>query len=515
MAKEVTQKQKRIMLPEVDMQGRVLPQAIEFEEAVLGAMMLEQNAAVSVIDMLHEEMFYKESHQKIYKAIKQVFLASDPVDLLSIANRLRKNGDLDTIGGAYYLSSLTNRVVSSANIEYHARIVSEKYIQRKLIAVSTETIHDAYDHSLDVLEMLDKAEKNLFDIAEQNFRRDSRTMPDLIREVLADLKAIKASDKKLRGLPSGFTELDRVTNGWQKANLIIVAARPGMGKTAFVLSMARHIAIDQQKPIAFFSLEMSASDLTLRLISAESGFYQNQLKRGDLNDEDWRVLINKMTELESAKLLIDDTAGLSIFELRAKCRRFKQQYDIQGVIVDYLQLMSSGLDIKGMNREQEISNISRSLKALSKELDIPVIALSQLNRSVESRSSQSKRPQLSDLRESGAIEQDADLVLFIYRPDYYNIDTFEDGTQAKGLAEIMIAKHRNGALKDVKLRFTPEYAKFSDLNDFENFKPISSLPQKPSLDNFNTIPSRINDDIGLTIPPIEQPLYPVDDEDPF
>ncbi|MBP7102122.1 MAG: replicative DNA helicase [Bacteroidales bacterium] len=515
MAKEVTQKQKRIILPEIDMQGRVLPQAIEFEEAVLGAMMLEQNAAVSVIDMLHEEMFYKESHQKIYKAIKQVFLASDPVDLLSVANRLRKNGDLDAIGGAYYLSSLTNRVVSSANIEYHARIVSEKYIQRKLIAVSTETIHDAYDHSLDVLEMLDKAEKNLFDIAEQNFRRDSRTMPDLIREVLADLQAIKTSDKKLRGLPSGFTELDRVTNGWQKANLIILAARPGMGKTAFVLSMARHIAIDQQKPIAFFSLEMSASDLALRLISAESGFYQNQLKRGDLNDDDWRVLVNKMTELENAKLLIDDTAALSIFELRAKCRRFKQQYDIQGVIVDYLQLMSSGLDIKGMNREQEISNISRSLKALSKELDIPVIALSQLNRSVESRSSQSKRPQLSDLRESGAIEQDADLVLFIYRPDYYKIDTFEDGSPAKGLAEIMIAKHRNGALKDVKLRFTPDYAKFSDLNDFDNFKPISSLSTNTTLDNFNTIPSRINDDIGLTLPPTEQTMYPTDDEDPF
>ncbi|MDY0015488.1 MAG: replicative DNA helicase [Bacteroidales bacterium] len=515
MAKEATQRQKRIILPEVDMQGRVLPQAIEFEEAVLGAMMLEQNAAVSVIDMLHEEMFYKESHQKIYKAIKQVFLASDPVDLLSVANRLRKNGDLDAIGGAYYLSSLTNRVVSSANIEYHARIVSEKYIQRKLIAVSTETIHDAYDHSLDVLEMLDKAEKNLFDIAEQNFRRDSRTMPDLIREVLADLQAIKTSDKKLRGLPSGFTELDRVTNGWQKANLIILAARPGMGKTAFVLSMARHIAIDQQKPIAFFSLEMSASDLALRLISAESGFYQNQLKRGDLSDDDWRVLVNKMTELENAKLLIDDTAGLSIFELRAKCRRFKQQYDIQGVIVDYLQLMSSGLDIKGMNREQEISSISRSLKALSKELDIPVIALSQLNRSVESRSSQSKRPQLSDLRESGAIEQDADLVLFIYRPDYYKIDTFEDGSSAMGLAEIMIAKHRNGALKDVKLRFTPEYAKFTDLNDFDNFKPISSLSKNTPLDSFNTIPSRINDDIGSTLPPTEQTMYPADDEDPF
>ncbi len=515
MAKETAQRQKRIVLPEVDMQGRVLPQAIDFEEAVLGAMMLEQNAAVSVIDMLREEMFYKEAHQKIYKAIKEVFLASEPVDLLSVANRLRKNTDLDAVGGAYYLSSLTNRVVSSANIEYHARIVSEKFIQRKLISVSTETIHDAYDPTLDVLEMLDKAEKNLFDIAEQNFRRDSRTMPDLIREVLADLQAMKNSETKLRGLPSGFTDLDRVTNGWQRANLIIIAARPGMGKTAFVLSMARHIAIEQQKPIAFFSLEMSASDLALRLISAESGFYQNQLKKGDLSDEDWRTLVNKMTELENAKLLIDDTAGLSIFELRAKCRRFKQQYDIQGVIIDYLQLMSSGLDMKSMNREQEISTISRSLKALSKELDIPVIALSQLNRSVESRSVQTKRPQLSDLRESGAIEQDADMVLFIYRPDYYKLDQFEDHTPAAGLAEIMIAKHRNGALKDIKLRFIPEYAKFIDINDFDqipsNFIPLGSA----SLDNYNTIPSRINDDHSFPPPPQQNAFYPADEEDPF
>ena len=278
MAKETKQKLARIALPEIDMQGRVLPQAIDFEEAVLGAMMLEQNAAVSVIDMLREEMFYKESHQKIYKAITQVFHASDPVDLLSVANQLRKNGDLEAIGGAYYLSSLTNRIVSSANIEYHARIVSEKYIQRKLISVSTETIHNAYDNSLDVLEMLDTAEKNLFDIAEQNFRRDSRTMPDIIREVLSDLQAMKMSDKKLRGLPSGFTELDRVTDGWQKANLIIIAARPGMGKTAFVLSMARNIAIEQQKPLAFFSLEMSAADLVMRLISAEFGFLNKTIE---------------------------------------------------------------------------------------------------------------------------------------------------------------------------------------------------------------------------------------------
>ncbi len=506
MAKEVAMRQKKAVLPEVDMQGRILPQAIDFEEAVLGAMMLEQNATVSVIDMLHEEMFYKDAHQKIYKAIKEVFSANDPVDLLSVANQLRKNSDLEAIGGAYFLSSLTNRVVSSANIEYHARIVSEKYIQRKLISVSTETIHNAYDPTLDVLEILDKAEQNLFDIAEQNFRRDSRTMPDLIREVIEDLQALRQSDTKLRGLPSGFTELDRVTNGWQKSNLIIVAARPGMGKTAFVLSMARHIAIEQDKPIAFFSLEMSASDLALRLISAESGFHQSQLKKGDLDESDWGTLVNKMTELANAKLLIDDTAALSVFELRAKCRRFKQQYDIQGVIVDYLQLMTSGMDVRGMNREQEISTISRSLKALAKELDIPVIALSQLNRSVETRSTSTKRPQLSDLRESGAIEQDADMVLFIYRPEYYAMETFEDDTPANGLAEIIIAKHRNGALKDVKLRFIADYAKFADIESFDslpsNFKP---------LDSYNTIPSRINEELS----PGGTQTYPMDNEEPF
>ena len=495
MAKEVTQKQKRIVLPEVDMQGRILPQALEFEEAVLGAMMLEPNAASAVIDSLREEMFYKESHQKIYKAIKEVFLTKDPIDLLSVANQLRKNEDLEAIGGAYYLSSLTNRIVSSANIEYHARIVVEKFIQRKLISVSTEVIHNAYDPTMDVLEMLDKAEQNLFDIAEQNFRRDSRKMDDLIREVLRDLENTKNSDTKLRGLPSGFTELDRVTNGWQRANLVIIAARPGMGKTAFVLSMARHIAIEQNKPIAFFSLEMSASDLALRLISAESGFKQNVLKNGTLSDDDWLTLVNKMTELEKAKLIIDDTAALSIFELRAKCRRFKQQHDIQAVIIDYLQLMSAGGDLKGMNREQEISTISRSLKALSKELDIPVIALSQLSRAVETRSTASKRPQLSDLRESGAIEQDADLVLFIYRPEYYKLNEFEDHTPAEGLAEIMIAKHRNGALKDIKLRFIADYAKFVDYDENlselpSNFVPLSSLSE----DRYSIMSSRINEE---------------------
>ena len=476
--------------PDLDLQGRVMPQAVEFEEAVLGAMMLEANAAVIVIDSLKEEMFYKDAHQKIYHAIQQLFSKNDPIDLLSVTNQLRQNGHLEQVGGAYYLASLTNRVVSSANIEYHARIVMEKFIQRKLISVSTETIRNAYDSSLDVLDQLDKAEQNLFDIAEQNFHQNHQQMSELIHEVLADLQNMKNSEQKLRGLPSGFTDVDAVTNGWQKGTLNIIAARPGMGKTAFVLSMARNIAVEYQKPLAIFSLEMSASDLVIRLISAESGFKQNQLKSGNLDQADWSKLVNSMSALEKAKLIIDDTSGLSIFELRAKCRRFKQQYGIQAVIIDYLQLMTAGADLKG-NREQEISMISRSLKALSKELEIPVIALSQLNRGVESRAASSKRPQLSDLRESGAIEQDADIVMFIYRPEYYKIDTFDDGTQAAGMAELMIAKHRNGATADIKLRFISDYAKFCDADVDSAFATPGVLPGNGG--QTRVLDSRIND----------------------
>ena len=492
-------------LPEIDMQGRVMPQAIDFEEAVLGAMMLDNNATVLVIDSLKEDMFYKDSHQKIFRAIFQVFSKRDPVDLLSVTNQLRNEGLLEQVGGAYYLASLTNRVVSSANIEYHARILMEKYIQRKLISVSTDTIRNAYDNSQDVLDMLDRAEQNLFDIAEQNFHQSHQRISDLIKEVLDDLQQTMHSKGHLRGLGSGFNALDRVTNGWQKGTLNIIAARPGMGKTAFVLSMARNIAVEAQKPLAIFSLEMSATDLVMRLISAESGFKQNQLKSGDLNDKDWAVLINGTTDLGKAPLIIDDTAGLSIFELRAKCRRFKQQYDIEAVIIDYLQLMTAGVDLKG-NREQEISTISRSLKALSKELNIPVIALSQLNRGVESRTSASKRPQLSDLRESGAIEQDADIVMFIYRPEYYHLDTFEDGTPSAGLADLMIAKHRNGAVKDIRLRFIADYAKFCDLASQDapptpDNLPDPVLPPSPEEDeygerdaqHYQILSSRINE----------------------
>lgn len=505
MAKEFTQRERKAVMPDIDMQGRVQPQAIDFEEAVLGAMMLEQNATGQVIDKLLPDMFYKEAHRSIFEAIRQVFESGNPVDLLSVTTQLRKNKKLEAIGGSYYLATLTNKVVSSANIEFYARIISEKFIQRQLISVSTETIRDAFDESTDVLDLLDKAEKNLFDIAEQNFRRSNADMALLVQEFINEMKEAKNSKKELRGLPSGFTDMDRFTGGWQKSNLIILAARPGMGKTAFVLSMARNMAVDQQIPVAFFSLEMSAADLIMRLVSAETGIKNEKLKRADLTTNEFADLTEKVSTLIDAPLIIDDTPGLSVFELRAKCRRLKQQYGVQCIVIDYLQLMSGGKETKG-NREQEISTISRSLKTLSKELNIPVIALSQLNRSVESRSTTSKRPQLSDLRESGAIEQDADMVLFIYRPEYYRIP-FEDGSPAEGLADLIIAKHRNGGLKDIRLRFIAEQAKFCDKED--DFSHIQNLYNNTSniLDGGEmrsiTVPSRIN---GLNNIPDDVPF---------
>jgi replicative DNA helicase len=482
MEKEKVQRERKTVIQDFDIHGRIQPQALSFEEAVLGAMMLEQNATGQVVDKLNADMFYKEAHKFIYEAIRQLFVEGIPIDLLSVTAQLRKNHKLEIIGGSYYLSTLTQKVVSSANIEYHARIISEKYIQRQLISVSTETIHDAYNESTDVLELLDKAEKNLFDIAEQNFRRSNADISILLTDFITELKEIQKNKNELRGLPSGFTDLDRVTGGWQKSNLLILAARPGMGKTAFVLSMARNITVEQKRPVAFFSLEMSAADLIMRLVSLETGIKNEKLKRAELDASDWNILEEKISLLTETSLIIDDTPGLSVFELRAKCRRFKQQYNIECVIIDYLQLMIGGNENKG-NREQEISTISRSLKTLSKELNIPVIALSQLNRSVESRSTTSKRPQLSDLRESGAIEQDADMVMFIYRPEYYGIETFEDNKDSTGLAEIIIAKHRNGSLANVRMRFIADQTKFCDLNT--GFEVLTN--------NYLTLPSRMND----------------------
>jgi len=445
--------------------GKLTPQAVEFEEAVLGALMIDDNAVSTILDFLQAKMFYKEENAKIFEAIKKLFGMAQPIDLLTVSNQLRKEKMLELVGGPAYLAKLTNNITSAANIEYHARIVMEKFVVRELIHNCNDIITDSYDESNDVLDLLDKAETKIFNIIESNFKRDSKELHNVVESTLEALNEMRMNADGVQGVPSGIRAIDEKTGGWQKSDLIIMAGRPGMGKTSFVLSVARNAAIDHNKPVAFFSLEMSASQLVQRMFSMESGIDAGHIAKGNLNDQEWTKLMDSIGKLQSSNLIIDDTPALSVFDLRAKCRRLKHKYDIQMVIIDYLQLMqgSSDSQSKSGNREQEISFISRSLKALAKELDIPVIALAQLSRAVETRGG-NKRPMLSDLRESGSIEQDADMVLFIYRPEYYKMDTFEDGTPSKGEAEIMFEKNRHGSTGNVRVRFQSQFTKFSDVN---------------------------------------------------
>ena len=473
-------------------QGRIPPQAVDLEEVVLGALMLEKEAVNEVIDILTPEAFYKEAHQKIFKAIKDLFGKSEPIDILTVTNELKQNGELEEVGGAYYISKLTNRVVSAANIEYHARIIMQKHIQRELIVISSQTISKAFEDTTDVFDLLDEAENSLFQVSENNLRRSYSSMQDLVGKAITEIQNAKNSDQKLRGVPSGYTELDRITQGWQKSDLIILAARPSMGKTAFALNLARNAAVDFHRPIAFFSLEMSSVQLVTRLISTETSLTADKLRSGDLAEHEWQQLNTKVTPLVDAPIYIDDTPQLSIFELRAKCRRLKQQHDIQMIFIDYLQLMTAKTE-RGGNREQEISMISRSLKALAKELEIPVLALSQLSRNVETRPG-SKKPILSDLRESGAIEQDADMVMFIYRPEYYKNEQ-ENPDLPQGFTVIDIAKHRNGKLGEVNLKFVGQYARFEE---FGQERLVSAeditLGPNPNFNSTRIVSSRMNED---------------------
>jgi replicative DNA helicase len=485
--------------------GKLPPQAIDLEEAVLGALMLEKEALNSAIDILQAKSFYKEAHQKIFAVILHLFGETQPIDILTVTQELKKRGELDIVGGPYFITQLTNRVASAANIEYHARIISQKYIQRELIRISSEIITDAYDETTDVFTLLDKAEKNLFSVAEGNIRKSYESMSDLIRQSIKQIEEAKNMESGVIGVPSGFTAMDRVTSGWQPSDLVIIAARPAMGKTSYVLSLARNAAVDFGMPVAFFSLEMSSIQLVTRLVSAESEISSEKLRSGNLRADEIQQIHTKIAGLAEAPIFIDDSAGLSIFELRAKARRLKAQHDIQLLIIDYLQLMSGNGDNKG-NREQEISMISRSLKSIAKELSIPVLALSQLSRAVETRGGD-KRPQLSDLRESGSIEQDADMVQFIHRAEYYGLTEDEDGNSTQGMATIIIAKHRNGSVEDVKLKFINQLAKFEDFeqgsNDFGDFDNAAM----PIGDGFDapTVPSKMND--------IDNFNYGVEDED--
>jgi len=461
--------------------GKIQPQAIDLEETVLGAMMIDKKGIDEVIDILSVETFYKDAHKYIFEAIDQLFKEGQPIDLLTVSAQLKKNGKLDVAGGDYYLIELTQKIASSAHIEYHAHIVLQKFIQRSLIRISSEIIEECFDESTDVFDLLDRSEAKFYEVTQGNIKKSSETAQSLVIQAKKRIEEI-FNKEGLSGVATGFKELDELTSGWQPSDLIIIAARPGMGKTAFVLSMARNIAIDYQMPVAIFSLEMSSVQLIMRLISSETGLTSEKLRTGKLEKYEWEQLHTKVKDLEKAPLFIDDTPSLSIFDLRAKARRLVSQHKIKLIVVDYLQLMTAGTNNKGGgNREQEISTISRNLKSLAKELSIPIIALSQLSRAVETRTG-SKRPLLSDLRESGAIEQDADIVSFIYRPEYYKIDNWddEDATPTQGQAEFIVAKHRNGGLDNIRLRFEGKFGKFANLNQGFSF-------------DYEALPSKMND----------------------
>ncbi|MBN8861987.1 MAG: replicative DNA helicase [Sphingobacteriales bacterium] len=450
--------------------GKIPPQAKDLEEAVLGAVMLEKTAFDTVIEILKPECFYVEAHQRIFRAMQGLANKSQPIDILTVAEELRSREELDVVGGAYYVTKLTNAVVSAANIEAHARIILQKFIQRELIRISGEIISDAYEDSTDVFDLLDDAEGKLFEITNNHLRKNFDTIDSVLVKTIQRIEDMRHKNEDVTGVPSGFSQLDKVTYGWQNTDLIILAARPAVGKTAFALNLARNAAMNPSKPtgVALFSLEMSAGQLVQRILSAESEIWLEKIARGKLEEHEMKQLYARgIQRLAQAPLFIDDTPALNIFELRAKCRRLKNKHNIGMVIIDYLQLMSGSNENRQTNREQEISNISRNLKGLAKELSIPIIALSQLSRAVEQRGAKegSRVPQLSDLRESGAIEQDADMVMFLYRPEYYEMSQNAEGESVKGLTEVKIAKHRNGSLETIKLKALLHIQKFTNWDE--------------------------------------------------
>jgi replicative DNA helicase len=457
--------------PSIDMStmvyGKVPPQAKDLEEAVLGAIMLEKSAFDTVIEILKPECFYVDANQRIYRAMLSLQQKNQPIDILTVVEELRTKDELEMVGGPYYVTRLTNAVVSSANIDAHSRIILQKFIQRELIRISGEIISESYEDSTDVFDLLDEAESKLFEITNNHLRKNFDSIDSVLVKTVQRIEDMRNRTEDITGVPSGFVSLDKVTYGWQPSDLVILAARPAVGKTAFALNLVRNAALDARKPtpVAFFSLEMSSAQLVQRILSAESEIWLEKISRGKMEEHEMKQLYAKgIQKLAQAPIFIDDTAALNVFELRAKARRLKNKHNIGLIIIDYLQLMSGGGG-KNQNREQEISTISRNLKTLAKELMVPIIALSQLSRAVETRKEGNKMPQLSDLRESGAIEQDADMVMFIYRPEYYDITSNEMGESNKGETHIRIAKHRNGSLETIKLRALLHIQKFEEMEN--------------------------------------------------
>lgn len=443
------------------MLDRIPPQNVEAEQSVLGAMLIEREAISKAAEFLRPQDFYREAHRLIYGAILQLYNRAEAVDLITLTEQLRKEDKLEGVGGISYVTSLANSIPTAANIVYHAKIIEEKALLRSLINTATHIAGLGYEANEDVINILDQAERMILEVSNRKITGDFAPIKTVILEAFNKIEQLYANKGGITGLPTGFKDLDRLTAGLQPSDLILIAARPSMGKTAFVLNIAQHVAARDKQPVAFFSLEMSKEQLVQRMLCAEAQIDAQRLRIGELKDEDWGRLIKAADRLSAAPIFIDDTAGITVTEMRAKARRLKVENDLKLIVIDYLQLMQgSGGSGRSENRQQEISEISRSLKGLARELGVPVIALSQLSRGVEARTS--KKPMLSDLRESGSLEQDADIVAFLYREDYYNPDT-----ENKNITEVIIAKHRNGPVDTVELYFHKQFTRFSDLTHKE------------------------------------------------
>ncbi|MDE6237210.1 MAG: replicative DNA helicase [Muribaculaceae bacterium] len=505
MAEDRFKKKTKPQVALPDPYGRTQPHDVELEKVVLGALMLEKDAYMNVSDFLTPDAFYEPKHQKIYEAITSLGFNQRPIDMMTVTEQLRQNGTLEDVGGAYYIAELTGGVYSAANIEFHAKIIAQKHLARRLIGFASKVQTEAYDESNDVDDLLQEAEGEIFEISQMHLKREVTQIDPVLNLALEQIQMAANTETGLSGLKTGYNDLDKMTSGWQNSDLIIIAARPAMGKTAFVLSMAKNMAIDLATPVAIFSLEMANVQLIKRIISNVAELNGEQIKSGNLSPEEWDRLNNRLRNVFGAPLYVDETPGLSITELRTKARRLVRERGVKMIMIDYLQLMTaSGLKLG--SREQEVSMISRSLKGLAKELNIPIIALSQLNRSTETRDD--KRPVLSDLRESGAIEQDADIVCFIHRPEYYTkSSTDSENNDIRGLAELIIAKHRSGAVGDVKLRFVSKYARFENWDEgynimqeaYENVETrrvqsASNSSPAPDVSNFNFSNAGFGDD---------------------
>ena len=458
-------RQRRTPQPVDNTYGHLQPQAIEVEKTVLGALMIDKDAYSVVCETLYPESFYEPRNQKVYAAIRDLAMAEKPVDIVTVTDQLSKSGNLEDVGGPVYIAELSGRVASSANIEYHANIIAQKFLARQLIQFASDVETKAFDETIDVDELMQHAEGSLFELSQKNMKKDYTQIDPVVTQAVKVIQEAAKNKDGMTGIPSGYYGLDDKTSGWQDSDLVIIAGRPAMGKTAFALSMAKNIAADYQVPIAFFSLEMSNQQLVNRLLSNVCEIEGKKILNGQLQPDEWERLDKRVNKLLGAPIYVDDTPGLSVFELRTKARRLVREHDVKIIMIDYLQLMNAN-GMRFSSRQEEVSTISRSLKGLAKELNIPIIALSQLNRGVESREGlEGKRPQLSDLRESGAIEQDADMVLFVHRPEYYHIYQDDNGRDLHGMAQIIIAKHRKGATGDVTLAFRGEFTRFENPED--------------------------------------------------